>query len=345
MYVKEETLDDLLNNIYTKLLKKKEKITATKGSFKEITGALLHIKRPRARLSRAEGKGKLFSCLGELAWYLSGSKDLKFITHYIPLYKKSSDDRKTVYGGYGPRLMGAGKNNQLKTIIKILSEKNTSRQAVVQLFDAKDILKPRKDIPCTCTLQFLVRKERLHMFTSMRSNDVYLGLPHDVFAFTMIQEILARSLGCEIGEYKHYVSSLHLYEKNFEEAKSYINSGFQQTIEMPEMPKGDPWSSIEALLEAEQRIRAGEDIDAESLSLDHYWLDLIRILQFFRYTKHEDESSKIESILHAMKSNVYTAYLEKRMLEKSPTTIIAPAQLEILLSPKAENEVYNSRIN
>ncbi|MCY1304327.1 Thymidylate synthase [compost metagenome] len=172
------------------------------------------------------------------------------------------------------------------------------------------------------------------MFTSMRSNDVYLGLPHDVFAFTMMQEILARSLGCELGEYKHYVSSLHLYETNFEDAKSYINSGFQQIIEMPEMPKGNPWPSIEVLLELERKIRSGEDINAQSQYLDDYWQDLIRILQFFRYTKNENEASKIEPILHAMKSNVYTAYLERRRMEKAPITNVAPTQLEILLATK-----------
>jgi len=336
LYIKEDTLDDLLNSVYTKLLKRKGKVVATKGSFREITGALLHLKRPRARLSRAEGKGKLFSCLGELAWYLSGSKDLKFITHYIPLYKNSSDDGKTVYGGYGPRMVGAGNKNQLNSIIKILSEKSSSRQAVIQLFDAKDILKPHKDIPCTCTLQFLIRNKKLHMFTSMRSNDVYLGLPHDVFAFTMIQEILARSLDCEIGEYKHYVSSLHLYEKDFESAESYINSGFQQIIEMPEMPKGDPWPSIQILLESEEKIRGDVDFVLSELKLDPYWLDLIRILQFFHLTKSQASSSLVDPILQAMNSRVYSAYLEKRRMEKLGTTENSPTQLEILLAQSAK---------
>lgn len=334
MYIKEDTLDDLLNNIYTRLLKKKEKIKATKGSFTEITGALIHLKLPRARLSRAEGKGKLFSCLGELAWYLAGSKELKFITHYIPMYKYSSDDGRTVYGGYGPRLIGPGNKNQIQSVINILKEKKSSRQAVIQLFESKDILKSRKDIPCTCTLQFIIRKNKLHMFTSMRSNDAYLGLPHDVFAFTMIQEIVARSLNCEIGEYKHYVSSLHLYEKNFEDATSYINSGFQQVIEMPEMPEGNPWPSITTLLDSEQKIRNGEDINAQSLGLNDYWTDLVRVFQFFRYTKDTAESSKIDPILRAMKSEVYTAYLEKRRQDKNPSIEPEPAQLEILLPQK-----------
>ncbi|MCG8911431.1 thymidylate synthase [Pseudomonas sp. DP-17] len=336
MYIKEETLDDLLNNVYSKLLKKKGKVVATKGSFKEITGALLHLKRPRARLSRAEGKGKLFSCLGELAWYLSGSKDLKFITSYIPLYKESSDDRKTVYGGYGPRLVGTGRNNQLHSAIRILSEKNSSRQAVIQLFDAKDILKPHKDIPCTCTLQFLIRNNKLHMFTSMRSNDVYLGLPHDVFAFTMIQEILARSLDCELGEYKHYVSSLHLYERNFESAESYINSGFQQVIEMPEMPVGDPWPSISVLLKAEEKIRSSADFKLNELDIDPYWLDLIRILQFFHLTKSQTNTHLVDPILQSMNSRIYSAYLEKRRMEKLGTTENSPTQLEILLAQAAK---------
>ena len=33
----------------------------------------------------------------------------------------------------------------------------------------------------------------------MRSNDVFMGFPHDVFAFTMIQEILANDLGVKLG--------------------------------------------------------------------------------------------------------------------------------------------------
>ncbi|HCF7489674.1 TPA: thymidylate synthase [Pseudomonas aeruginosa] len=335
MYIKEETLDDLLNKVYDKLLKKREKIIASKGAFTEITGALLHLKNPRARLSRAEGKGKLFSCLGELAWYLAGSKDLSFIRHYIPMYKDSSDDGRTVYGGYGPRMMGEGNKNQLQSVVRLLSVKKTSRQAVVQLFDAKDILKPRKDIPCTCTLQFLIRKQRLHMFTSMRSNDVYLGLPHDVFAFTMIQEMLARSLGCEIGEYKHYVTSLHLYEKNFEEARAYVNSGFQQISEMPAMPEGDPWPSINKLLEAERKIRGGEEISVKDLCLDDYWADLARVFQFFTYTKDKVEAEKIERILREMISDVYMSYLEKRRQDKVPSIEVAPAQLEMLLHAKA----------
>lgn len=329
MYIREETLDDLLNKIYTKLLKKSEKIVASKGSFKEITGVLLHLKKPRARLSRAEGKGKLFSCLGELTWYLAGSKDLKFISYYIPNYKKSSDDRKTVYGAYGPRLCGKGRNAQLLNVINILKARSTTRQAVIQLFDAKDILKPHKDIPCTCTLQFIVRGGKLDMLTSMRSNDAFLGLPHDIFAFTMIQEIVANSINCQVGEYKHYVGSLHLYEVHFIQAKSYLDGGWQKQTEMPPMPLSDPMPSLNLLLDCEQKIRLGESVEPDALALDEYWKDLVRVLQFFRFTKYEDKNSKVDYVLDKIISEVYKSYLLKRKAEKAAAPEPHPSQLEI----------------
>ena len=61
-------------------------------------------------------------------------------------------------------------------------------------------------------MQFIVRCEELHLFVCMRSNDAFMGLPHDVFAFTMLQELVARLIGCELGHYHHFVSSLHLYK-------------------------------------------------------------------------------------------------------------------------------------
>ena len=46
-----------------------------------------------------------------------------------------------------------------------------TRQAVIQIFDAADVRARRVDVPCTCTVQFLPRAGKLHVVTSMRSND------------------------------------------------------------------------------------------------------------------------------------------------------------------------------
>src|SRR5712664_4635748 len=123
MYIEEETLDDLLRAVLSKLLASRNRIRPTKGSATELTGVQLKVTKPRARLSRTEMKGTLFSCLGELLWYLAKTNDLGFISYYLKHYKKFSDDGQTIYGAYGPRLFNMRGNNQIANVVARLREK------------------------------------------------------------------------------------------------------------------------------------------------------------------------------------------------------------------------------
>jgi thymidylate synthase len=76
MHIKAEHLDDLLHQIFRKLLKSKSRTRSTKGAARELITTLLTINDPRARFSRTERRAVLFSCLGETLWYLSGSAQL-----------------------------------------------------------------------------------------------------------------------------------------------------------------------------------------------------------------------------------------------------------------------------
>ena len=158
MYIEQDTLDDVMNELLRRLLDEKEIIHATRGDFKEFFGVCFHLHNPRARLSRSEGKGKIFSALGELFWYLSGDTMLDFIDYYVPRrFKKESDDQVRVRSGYGDRLFNWRNLNQFHNVVKLLQDKPSSRRAVIQLFDAEDLASNYKSIPCTCTLQFLIR--------------------------------------------------------------------------------------------------------------------------------------------------------------------------------------------
>lgn len=288
MHIKALTLDDLMRSVFQRLLRSDIKVSSSKGRNREVIGALLELTDPRARLSRTETKGTLFSCLGELLWYLSGTKSLNFIQYYLSDYGKFSDDGTTVHGAYGPRLFARrSPGNQFFSVCSLLRQKPNSRQAVMQLFDAADIEEEHKDVPCTCTIQILIRGGYLHMYTTMRSNDAYLGLPHDVFSFTMIQEIMAVTLGFRLGTYRHAVGSLHLYDEHRRNARRYLEEDWQDRIPMPPMPKGDPWPAIQKVLKAERDIRRGQHVRTERLSLGPYWSDLVRILQVF---KSKDEA-------------------------------------------------------
>ena len=242
---------------------------------------------------------------------MSGANELDFIKYYIRKYRHFAEDG-ILFGAYGPRLLNMrGVVNQLENVFRILQYKPPSRQAVIQLFNAEDILNHHKDVPCTSSLQFFIRNGCLELLTVMRSNDAYLGLPHDVFCFTMLQEFLARRLRVKLGPYRHFVGSLHLYDQNTDNAKQYIDEGRQATTEyMPSMPLEDPAGQLEKLLDVEKAIRLGMPLDIDSFNLNTYWADLARLLLIFRHST-KDPNPTLVARLCSKVHDSYAPYFEK----------------------------------
>ena len=296
-----------MRRAYRHLLTSGQAIKPSRGPAVEITAAVLHLTNPRARLSRTESRGRLFSALGEFLWYLAKTDSLAFIRYYIPDYKKSSDDGKTIHGAYGPRLFKDGGVDQVANIIAMLRDRPDSRRAVIQLFKSTDIPYAYKDVPCTCSLQFLLRGGQLHLVAAMRSNDIFLGLPHDIFAFTMLQELIACSVGAEVGQYHHMVGSLHLYDRDRRVVRQYLREGWQATRAMPPMPPDRPWASVRRLLAAERAIRKGHR--PKTAGLAPYWKDLVRLLQIFGASQ-QGKPHLVEELKARMSSSIYRPYID-----------------------------------
>ncbi|RJX77853.1 thymidylate synthase [Pseudomonas sp. LS-2] len=309
MFIQGDTVDDLLKKVLKGILENGIEVVPTKGKTRELSGVLLKLRNPLGRLSRTEGKGTIFSCLGELLWYLSGSNQLEQIRYYIPDYPKYSDDGRTIFGAYGPKLFGA--EGQIPAIIRALENQNSTRKAVVQLFSSSDIKAFHKDIPCTCTLQFLVRDGKLSLYTSMRSNDAFKGLPHDIFAFTMLQELLARKLGLSMGEYGHYVTSLHVYVDDMEKVDRFQREGWQEKVWMPKMPDGDQKSNVFQLLKHERELRK-HNTRISDMHTDNYWRDLSFLLEAFNLIKRQ-KFSEVDAVAQAITDVELRSYVLRKI--------------------------------
>src|SRR5215203_2975565 len=133
-----DTIDDLMTEAFHAVLQHGGSVSPSKGATRELCAVTLELTNPRARLSRTEGRGKPFSCLGELCWYLSGSNATAQIFYYVSHYGRY-DENGRIFGGYGPRLFSSQGANQLQNVIRLLREKPASRQAVIQLFSARDL--------------------------------------------------------------------------------------------------------------------------------------------------------------------------------------------------------------
>lgn len=316
MFIEADTIDDLLMRTFKHLKQHPVSMNNLNGeiSYEDI-GILLKLNNPRSRLSITETKGKVFSAIGELCWYLAGSNELNFIEPYIKKYKDYALEDGTINGAYGPRLFAMhGKYNQIDNVIALLKERPNSRKAVIQMYDASDLGENHREFPCTCNLQFFIRNNSLHMHTHMRSNDAFLGLSHDIFTFTMLQEIISKSLNVELGKYTHSVSSLHIYKDHVENLEHYINEGWQtsQRIEMPCMPDEDPWDSIEKFKASESNIRSGETSDINSLDLNCYWTDLLRLIQIF-FLPRDNKKNEMLRLSEELSAPVYKYFIRQKL--------------------------------
>lgn len=306
-----ESLDDLIRATYQHLFESGTVIHPGKGKAVELSGVTLELLNPLARLSRTQTRGHLFSSLGEVCWYLSGSSDVEAIAYYLHRYHDFAVNGE-VPSGYGPRLRNFDGFDQLRSVVERLKTNPSTRRAVIQIFDHEDMASGLDEVPCTCTLQFLSRPGGLELIVYMRSNDAYIGLPHDVFAFTVIQEYVARMIGAEVGVYTHIVGSMHLYSTDSANARTFLGEGWQSRVSMPEMPS-NPADGMDWLLGAERTLRSGVDpfqIDLDGP--DAYWSDLACLLAIFSLLKHKRnrEISKLKARLH---STVYDLYIDDKV--------------------------------
>lgn len=189
------------------------------GNTKEALHCCFEIKDPRQRVvfARKPIINPAFA-IAEVFWILAGRNDAKFLNYWnsqLPKYAGKGDE---YYGAYGHRLRKTNDIDQLYQAYTALKHNPKTRQVVLQIWHSQLDLprtngQPRApDIPCNLMAILKLRDGRLHWTQVMRSNDLYLGTPHNFFQFTCLQEIMAGWLDVNVGNYIHIADSLHYYE-------------------------------------------------------------------------------------------------------------------------------------
>ena len=128
--------------------------------------------------------------------------------------------------------------DQFTYIVDELINDHNTRQAVATIWRRNP--RPSKDIPCTISVQFMVRDNKLHCFDNMRSSDVWLGWPYDIFNFSMCSAFISllyklrTGHALPLGNIYLTASSQHLYDYNYDKA-----------IEVLQNPKTLPYPSFD----------------------------------------------------------------------------------------------------
>lgn len=170
----------------------------------------------------------------EAFWILSGDYRVETIAPYNKHISQFSDDGETFAGAYGPKIVG-----QLNYVVNALYQDQDTRQAGLTIW--RENPAPSKDIPCTVALFFNIRDGLLNCHAFMRSSDVWLGIPYDVFNFSMLSHLICGYLfnlkvDVKPGTLYLTAASSHLYEENFERARECLEYHDPVAYATPQVP-------------------------------------------------------------------------------------------------------------
>lgn len=152
-----------------------------------------------------------FFHLMEAAAMVADHNSVEFLSYFCSNMGQYSDDGKTYNAFYGTRM-----GSQFNQVATLLHKDPDTRQAVIQLWDKRDILKDTKDKACNMSMVFRAHQGILDMTVFCRSNDlIYGGVSGaNVVHFPFIHAVLCFELGYVQGKFNHVVNNAHVYVDN-----------------------------------------------------------------------------------------------------------------------------------
>lgn len=225
-------------------------------STRELSPFLFVLEDPRQSLvlQRARRLNRAYAIVEKLA-LAAGIQDPAMSCFYVDRLREYVNPCTGKFdGAYGPRVAP-----QLHHVYRLLRQDPESRRAVVSIFGEAD-QHESEDVPCTVSLQFLLRDRELNLIVNMRSSDVYLGIPYDVNQFCFLQLLMAEWLGVQPGSYVHFAASAHVYEAEIERAARVIDAADDlRAFEEPPIrfPYDETAAEFRTFFALEQQIREG----------------------------------------------------------------------------------------
>jgi thymidylate synthase len=168
------------------------------------------------------------SAIHELLWfYVKRTSDCAYLDeNNVTIWKEWTNKNNNIGKAYGYQLgkpiMLKGKiTNQVHNLIDELKNNPASRRHVISLWNIDD-LDQMALYPCVWNNQWLVKQGKLHLIVQVRSNDLALGNPFNVFQYYVLQRMVAQVTGYELGTLTFNINDLHIYERHIEPLQEQI---------------------------------------------------------------------------------------------------------------------------
>lgn len=189
------------------------------------------------------------SFIHELLWFIAGRTDVKYLQdHGVRIWNEwtnSDGELVSCYGKQwrkwnginfddenicqdGNKRYGIREIDQLNYVINEIKTNPTSRRLIINAWNPNEI-----DIAsllwCHAQVQFKVTKQnengraKLNCHLLQRSGDIFLGVPANIFSYSLLTHMIAQICNMDVGSFSHTIVDAHLYINHIEQAKEQLS--------------------------------------------------------------------------------------------------------------------------
>lgn len=126
-----------------------------------------------------------------------------------------------------------GYKNQLEYVIETLKKDPNSRRVMIDLWNPAE-LHEMTLTPCCYNSIFNAQNGKLYMQLNVRSSDVVLGLPFNVFQFQVLHKLIAHECNLEPADMHVVISNAHYYDRH---EKDLLNQTMNPDLRGFPLPK------------------------------------------------------------------------------------------------------------
>lgn len=309
-----ENVNDIYPKIISDILEVGQVVHPRGTTTKELHPAHIELACPWERLVTAWNRPvNVAFMLAEVLWILEGRADVGMLQHYNSNIVQFSDDGQTFNAPYGYRIRKRWAFDQLEGVVKTLEDDPDSRQATIQIWDARSDLpamKPNtKDRACNLLSHVMIRDGKLDWLQIQRSNDAIWGTPYNWMQFTHLQEFVAAQLHVPMGKFYHTIDSLHIYDGSYEstfEAAACIEGFNLYSLLPPHLPLTHVDAETMfyyAQLEQDMRLAnlsVEAALECAERDLPMCWEAHFQVLAGYTLYKQGEDERAIELLLHGI---------------------------------------------
>lgn len=160
------------------------------------------------------------TAIHEMLWfYVKRTSDAGYLdAHGVKIWQEWTNNHNNIGTAYGyqlgkPIYLKGEITNQVSYLLKELKENPTSRRHIISLWNIDD-LNQMNLYPCVWNSQWLVKENKLHLIVQIRSNDLFLGHPFNVFQYYVLQRMIAQVTKYQLGSLSFNIADAHIYDRH-----------------------------------------------------------------------------------------------------------------------------------